>query len=157
MSVTKKNGRIVIKCSAYGSIEISRDRLITLLDGVNGNCANATPGPGSFVILGLKRYAPFLLLVSAKNPHVSYPIINPRVVFPEYKPPIPYEELCCIGNPEMDCVQVMTTVELDLERRLAFTDLKHPILVNVRKRLAKQVEVDSYPEKYEIPVTLLRQ
>jgi flagellar assembly factor FliW len=126
--------------------------VISFRDGINDS-----PGPGGFVVLGLKRFSPFLVLVSEKKPHVSYPIIDPRTVVPDYRPHIHPEELRTIGNPEIEAMQVVSVVELDGERKVAFLDLRHPILINVKGRVGKQIQVDCYPERLEIPAALLRQ
>jgi flagellar assembly factor FliW len=148
----RESARIIITSSRYGSIEISKDMVISCPDGVM-----KTPGPGDFVVVGLKRFAPFLVLVSVNAPNVSYPIVDPRSLVPDYEPMIPGEELRRIGSPGSDSIQIVTTVKLDMRRKVTILDLRHPILINVKRRLAKQVELSDYPRTFEIPAALLRQ
>jgi flagellar assembly factor FliW len=152
MLYPEKDDRVVIRSPVHGCISVSREMAISILDGVNG-----TAGPGDFVILGLKRFSPFLVLVSEKKPHISYPIINPATIVPDYRPEIPREELENLGNPGAHSLQVVNVVQLDGRRKVALLDLRHPIFINVKKRMGKQVQVEKYPEKFEIPIALLRQ
>jgi flagellar assembly factor FliW len=126
--------------------------VITCPDGVK-----KTPGTGDFVVIGLKRFAPFLVLVSVDAPNVSYPIVDPGYLVPDYHPRIQGEDLREIGNPGSDSIQIVALVELDMRRKIAILDLRHPILINVKRRLAKQVELKNYPQRFEIPAALLRQ
>jgi len=148
----KKNGRVRIKSPVCGCIELSRDMVISFHEGINDS-----QGPGGFVIIGLKRFSPFLVLVSEKRPHTSYPIIDPENIIPDYRKAVPAGELSGIGNPERDSMQVVTIVKLDGLRRAAFLDLRHPLLINVKGRVGKQIEVNTYPDEFEIPIALLRQ
>jgi len=148
----ERKNKIHISSPEYGNIEISRDMVINFKYGVNGSS-----GPGGFVVLGLKRFAPFLVLVSEKKPHTAYPILDPNTIIPGYSPEISGRELDLIGNPEKNSIQVVTFIELDKKKKSAFFDLRHPILINVKQKLGKQVEINNYPERFEIPGHLLRQ
>lgn len=148
----RESAQIKITSSVYGTIEISRDMVISCPDGVK-----KTPRPGDFVVVGLKRFAPFLVLVSVDAPNVSYPIVDPNALVPDYHPLISGEEMREIGSPGSDSIQIVTLVELDMRRKVAILDLRHPILINVKRRLAKQIEVRGYPRRFEIPAALLRQ
>jgi len=148
----KGNNKVHIESPEYGCIEMSREMVINFRYGVNGSSR-----PGGFVILGLKRFAPFLVLVSEKKPHTAYPIMDPSAIVPGYSPAIPVKELDLIGNPDRDSIQVVSFIELDGKKKSAVLDLRHPILINVTQKIAKQIEIDDYPERFEIPATLLRQ
>jgi flagellar assembly factor FliW len=148
----ERNNKIHISSPDYGNIEIFREMIINFKYGVNGSS-----GPGGFVVLGLKKFAPFLVLVSEKKPHTAYPIMDPSTIIPGYCPEISDRELDHIGNPEKGSIQVVTFIELDKKKKSALFDLRHPILINVKEKLGKQVEIYNYPERFEIPGYLLRQ
>lgn len=144
--------QVVIESERFGRISVEPDMVISLIDGGNGSGK-----PRAFVLLGLGRLSPFLFLVSVDSPNTAYAIIDPLTILPDYHPSIDREDIRMVGDPGTDAIQIITVVEIDRERKSATLDLKHPILINVKGKVAKQLELKDSPESYEIPVALLRQ
>jgi flagellar assembly factor FliW len=148
----KKRKRIVIESERIGRIAVDPDMVISLVGGGNGSKA-----PREFVLVGIERLSPFLFLVSVERPNTSCAIIDPRNVLPNYRPAVSAEDLQTIGSTCTDSVEVITFVEIDQNKGSAVLDLKHPILINVKGKVAKQIVVPGNPESFEIPAALLRQ
>ncbi len=148
----RQKHHVVIESERLGRIAVEEDMVISLVNGGNGSGT-----PRSFVLLGLGRLSPFLFLVSVDLPNTSYAVIDPRTVLPDYHPAVSGDDLRTLGNPGKDAVQIMTIVEIDTAKGSAMLDLRHPILVNVKGKVARQIESRESPESYEIPAALLRQ
>ena len=131
----------------FGDIDVSDDSVITFTQP----------------IIGFQEFRRFILLPGPPNSglhwlqslddgRLAFILIDPRQVVPDYAVTLsPHEraELAVNDDAELD---IYTLVVVPNERRKIRTNLKAPILINPRQRLAKQAILDksNYPVRHYI-------
>lgn len=136
-----------LSTTRFGDIDIDESRTILMKAGILG-------------FEHLKRYV-FLLqdkeilfwwFQSVDDGSVAFVVINPFVIKPDYKPIIQDNnvELLEVESPEDVFLMSIVTIRSDPFKVTA--NLKAPIVINSKKRLAKQVVLDKsdYPIQYSI-------
>lgn len=98
------------------------------------------PEEHDFVILQDQAERPFAWMQSLKTPALSFVITSPFVLFPDYRPDVPDDELAALGSPRPEEIQVMILVRVvDQSPPELHVNLKAPIVVNMRTLAAGQV------------------
>ena len=136
-----------LSTTRFGDIDIDESRTILMKAGILG-------------FEHLKRYV-FLLqdkeilfwwFQSVDDGSVAFVVINPFVIKPDYKPIIQDNdvELLEVESPEDVFLMSIVTIRSDPFKVTA--NLKAPIVINLKKKLAKQVILDKsdYPIQYSI-------
>ena len=131
----------------FGAIEVKEEEIITMVEPILG-----FPYAKRYVLLDHKEGSPFKWLQSLDDGGLAFVVINPKLVKPDYVVPLEEEEAkkLQIENPEDAEVYVMVVIPED--PRKMTVNLRAPVIINRRKRLAKQVIIpdDSYPIKYPV-------
>jgi flagellar assembly factor FliW len=101
----------------------------------------------SYVLVDTGDFEPFKWFQSVENPEVAFVLVNPHLFFPDYVIEINPRE---VDELEIDSVEDLITyviVSIPHDYTRMTVNLQGPILINPKKRLAKQlVLVDSdYP------------
>lgn len=129
--------------SRFGEIEVSQEKIITMTSPILG-----FPKSKRFVLRPHREDSPFMWLQSLDEPKLAFVVTQPALVNPQYQPGLGShvrEELGLDGDDQPDLLVI-----------LAFSGEKHeevtvnllgPIVINAKKRLAKQVILD--PVKYD--------
>ena len=119
-----------------GRINYEPDRVLSFPEGIYGFEKDRR-----YVLWDDTRYFPFRWLISEDNPDIMFPVLDPRLVVPEYTPP--WEE------PALD--SVLAIVTLGGENPVTM-NLRAPILFSSRTRTGKQaILADSeYPLRYPV-------
>ena len=104
----------------------------------------------NYLLLKLKEYEPFTWLLSLEEKQLKFPLLEPKSFYPNYQPEITKEDLRSLGVKGVKDLKVYCLVTLGNGKATA--NLKGPILVNPKKRLAKQVVLtkSSYPLRYPL-------
>ena len=94
----------------------------------------------------------FWWLQSVDDGSVAFVVINPFIIKPDYKPIIQDNdvELLEVESPEDVILMSIVTIRSDPFRVTA--NLRAPIVINLKKRLAKQIILDKsdYPIQYSM-------
>jgi len=106
-----------------------------------------------FVILTEESNKPFSWFQSIENEAIAFLIVNAELIKADYNPDIPKKDLDLLEGEEND--QGIFKVAILTLRRSPFAvtaNLRAPIVINLNKRLAKQIvlEDDDYPIRYTI-------
>ena len=95
---------------------------------------------------------PFVWMINAEMPELSFIMVNPMLFCPEYSPNISRRELneLEIANPQSLLMYVIVTLHQDSYQTTA--NLRAPILINNEKKLGKQLVLldDQYSTKHRI-------
>jgi len=104
----------------------------------------------NYLLLKLKEYEPFLWLLSLEVKRLKFPLLEPGSFYPRYQPEISKEDLKSLGAKDAKEVKVYCLVSLGNGKTTV--NLKGPLLINPKKRLAKQVILlgSSYPLRYPL-------
>ncbi len=140
---------MIIKTTRFGEIEIDENKIIFFPRGILG-----FPEQRRFVLLPHREDSPFCWLQAVDDPDLTFVVVNPFVINPDYKPEFKDEVLSGLEIEEGDVIDLLSIVTVPRENPQAMTaNLLGPIVINVSKRLAKQVVLD--PHKYPLKYPLL--
>ena len=95
----------------------------------------------------LKRYglvqvddeAPFLRLLSLDEPAVAFVILNPMLIWPDYKPRLAQEELQGLELANDEDLELYCIVTLNSDAKHVTVNLKGPIAINTVSMTARQI------------------
>lgn len=129
----------------FGPLEIRQEDIIVLPEGLLGfaSCKR-------YVLLEDSEQAPFQWLQSLDNTDLSFIVVDPLTIKPDYRIQVPREEVeeLKLDRPEDGRILVMIVVPADISRVSA--NLKGPIVLNSKTRLGKQIVLsdETYPTRY---------
>jgi flagellar assembly factor FliW len=126
--------------SRFGEIDYKENEVILVPKGILGFSQLTR-----YVILEDEQSAPFKWLQSTEDSNVAFVIMDPRELFPGYKLEIDEKELEELNytNSRDLVTYVIVTVSQDASHTSA--DLLGPVVVNTKKKLAKQAVVPNTP------------
>ena len=93
---------------------------------------------------------PFLWFQSLNDGAIAFVIINPQVVKPDYEPVIGDDDVRLLEIASPEDVTLMAIVTIRSNPFTVSANLRAPIVINSRKRLAKQIVLEDpeYPIQY---------
>jgi flagellar assembly factor FliW len=123
-----------IQTPLWGTLEVADDQVVHLPEGLIG-----FEDLRRFVVVDVADYHPFLWLVSTENPEVAFAVAEPHC-FQEGTFPVTLTaaDEQCLQLADGDTVAVLVIVAIDGEQRIT-GNLRGPIVLNTRTRLARQV------------------
>lgn len=136
----------------FGEIELSEDKLITFEEGIFG-----FESLKKFVLLydNDVEENPFCWLQSAEDVEVALPLIKPMTWFLDYNPEVPNEAVGSIGELKAEDLDVYTVVVIPSDITQMTTNLKAPILVNIKTH--KAIQAIANDDIYDLRVNLYNQ
>lgn len=127
-----------INTASFGKIDLDESKIIHFQDGIPGfeNEKRFT------VILNEDIDNPFHYLQSVESEDLSFVIMNPFDIFPEYEFNIPQtsKEKLNIENENQVIVYTIVVVPKDIEKMT--TNLQGPIIINTDEKKGKQIILD---------------
>ncbi len=131
-----------IETSRFGKIEIEESKIIFFTSGILG-----FPEAKRYVLIPHPN-SPFFWLQAVDVPELAFVVIDPKIFFPEYEITIPPEakkELHIKDKDEI-CILCIVTIPKDKPEEMT-VNLLGPIIINVTRKLAKQIVLNSkrYP------------
>lgn len=138
---------LVTKC--HGVREYSNEDIIIFKKGIPG-----FKELKKFIIFPLEKNKAFSILHSVENIEVGLVLVSPFTIANnyEFKIPDPYIKDLEIARPEE--VLVLTTVTLSSNIDNVTTNLKAPIIINIKEKLGEQLILDN--DKYKIKEPLFK-
>jgi flagellar assembly factor FliW len=124
----------------FGEIDCKENDVIILPKGVLGFSQLTR-----YVILERKESAPFKWLQSVEDPNVAFVIMDPVEIFPNYKLEIDEKELEELNYTNSTDLVTYVIVTIPQDATQASADLLGPLVVNPKKRLAKQAVMSNSP------------
>jgi len=138
-----------INTTRFGEIEIEEDKIIFFPSGILG-----FPQARRYVLIPHREDSPFCWLQAVDVPELAFVVIDTSMFFPDYKPEIPREAREEIHLREGDEVSFLAIVTIPKENPANVTaNLLGPIVVNIPRRLAKQVVLDARKYPLRAPLT----
>lgn len=127
-----------IDTSNFGVLEIDPSKIIQFKEGIPG----FEDEKEFTIILNEDPENPFHYLQSINSGDLSFVIINPFEVFPEYEFEISeiVKEKLHIENEKQVCVYTIVTVPENIEK--ITSNLQAPIVINLETKRGKQVILD---------------
>lgn len=131
-----------IQTSRFGSLDIDRDKIITLTTPFLGFAAER-----QFILLPHGPGSAFWWLQAVDNPDLAFVVISPAVINQQYQPAIPQscqQELQATDQNELEILIILTIPKGQPTAMTA--NLLGPIALNPVRKLAKQILLD--PARY---------
>ena len=139
-----------VETSRFGTLDVLEDRIIHLPSGLFG-----FPEDKRYVLFEHKKGSPFFWLQSVDDSGLAFVLIDPLLVKPDYEIQISPEDLDELALKEVPAdIQTLVIVNITPGERVELTaNLLGPIVVNVKKRLGKQIvlEEGKYSLRHPIP------
>ncbi len=132
-----------IETTRFGKIEIEEKKIIFFTSGILG-----FPEAKRYVLIPHRQNSPFFWLQAVDVPELAFVVVDPRLFFPDYAPKLPPEVLKELHLKEGDELCFLSIVTIPKEKPEEMTvNLLGPVVVNITRRLAKQVVLDArrYP------------
>ena len=138
-----------LKSQRFGEIEIKDDSIIQFPGGL--------PGLEEFeryAIIRCEPTEPIQWLQSIDDGDLSFPIINPFIIKPDYSLEVDDAELDFIGTRDEEDLLVMNIMVIPGELEKMTVNLLAPLLINIRDMVGAQVMMDH--KEYEISYPAFR-
>lgn len=99
---------------------------------------------------GLKRFLlamnpehePFVWLYAIDNPQIRFLMVNPLLFRPDYSPNMHKEQIADLQIDHKDDLLLFVIVTLNPNPKLSTVNMAGPVLVNIKRKLGKQVILD---------------
>ncbi|MCR5525772.1 MAG: flagellar assembly protein FliW [Lachnospiraceae bacterium] len=133
----------------FGSVIIEDDRIITFPKGIVG-----FPNMTKFALMYDSEKSDgksLQFLVSLDEPEFSLPVLDPKIVSPDYDPVVEDELIMPLGGFEEGAL-VLVTVAVPHDLTKMTVNLMAPIIIDIKTRNAAQIILndDSYQIKFPI-------
>lgn len=140
---------MILRNKVLGEIEVKDDAVLYLPDGLLG-----FEDLKRFILLEVEEFQPFMWLLSVEEPNLGFAVSDPRLFFPErYDLPMSDADRDTLDLQPGDTISVFVVVSVADGGRRITANLKGPVVLNTRNRLAKQVVV--YSPSYSVRQQLL--
>lgn len=138
-----------IDSSRFGTVQVSLDRLLTFPEGLIG-FGNRT----RYVLLDHPgRPGPFQWLQSAEQVDLAFPVVDPRLVIPDYVVEVHPRDIdnLVLANAEAARVIVVATLPANAPGEI-WLNLRGPLVINPANGMGKQLALmgDQYPLRYRL-------
>lgn len=143
---------MLIKTKHFGEVEVKDENILKFEEGIFG-----FEDSKKFVIIydNEAEGSPFCWLQSIEEEQVCLPLIDPVAYFPDYNPEIAGELVGKIGELKIEDINLFTVVVVPEDIQKMTTNLRAPILVNIKTKKGIQVVVED--EEYLIKHNLYDQ
>ncbi len=139
-----------VETSRFGTVEIDEGKVLHFVKGILG-----FPNDLRYALLPHKDNSPFFWLQSLDSPDLAFVVINPALIVSDYSFELPEDAERELQLGEKDKAEALVIVTFrnrqNGDARSMSANLLGPVVINVDKRLAKQVVLDPnrYPVRYE--------
>ncbi|MBZ0272058.1 flagellar assembly protein FliW [bacterium] len=138
---------VQIKTTRFGDMEIDEDRGFRIVGGLLG-----FPNSTRFILFEHDEESPFKWLQSMDEAHVAFVVTQPLVFFPDYRVHIRKEELSQLGTEDINDAEIMVICSLHSQIHEMTANLQGPIVVNVAKRVGRQMVLKDSTWKTKHPL-----
>jgi len=126
-----------------GDVEYKESDLITLSTPLLGfNELN------DFLMISNETSYPFIWFQSVEDPTICFILVETIHFFPDYQPDIPKRELKVLASDDLSTIKIFAIVVIPDNPLEATLNLRAPLIVNLEKKLAKQIILDN--DTYQI-------
>jgi flagellar assembly factor FliW len=134
---------MIVETTRFGSIPVADEDIITFSEGMLGFSKI-----DSYVLVERTDDSLFLWLQAVKKPSVAFPLLEPQILERNYKVELEDEDRKALKlEPELTGGKVLCIITIPTDPTKMTANLKAPIVINLKKRIAKQVILHSqdYP------------
>lgn len=137
---------MVIKTTRFGKVNFDKEDVITFPEGLLG-FANFR----EFIFVDDPSDEIFIWLQSCESENIAFPVLEPEFFSEEYNVTLNDKELNVVGLSDISEARLFNIVTIPEDPRKMTANMKAPLVINVKKKLAKQcVLQDNKKNKLEI-------
>jgi flagellar assembly factor FliW len=138
---------VVVQTGRFGQIEISTDEIISIPSGILGfpeeqNYCLVDPGDETLI----------LWLQSLTSPHLAFPVLEPRIFKSNYIVRLSAAELRELRLTSINDASVFTILTIPSVLSDMTANMKAPIVINVKEKVAKQVVLQENDQPIKHPM-----
>lgn len=138
-------------CTKYHGVrEYEESDVITFNNGLPG-----FENLKKFIMFSMEENNIFSMLHSIENMEIGLVLVSPFYAMKDYEFKLEQHEIEELKIKDKADIIVLTTVCVNNDVKKITTNLKAPILINIKERIGKQLILDD--EKYSIKYPLLRE
>ena len=130
----KESSMVNLSTNNFGNLSIEKENIITFEQGLLG-----FEELKQFAIIDVEECLPFEWLVSVEDPIVAFPILDPTLLFSDYKPSLTKDDLVLLDIKKEIDVEMFCIVTLGETPENVTLNLKGPILINMKNKMGKQI------------------
>jgi len=123
-----------IHTATLGVVEASPESFLTLPDGLLGFEEHK-----EFALLTLADYEPFRWLQAFSDPGLSFPVLDPFAVVPGYEAVLSESDRIHLELEDNERPRIYAIASVEESGATVTINLRAPLVVNERRRLARQV------------------
>ena len=146
--VNGEGGNLVkLSTTRFGYIEVDESRVIMVTEGIPG-----FEHLKRYAILPLDKKTPFWWFQSVEDGGIAFVVVDPYILKPDYNPVISEDDMRFLKIECKEDMALMVIVTIRSNPFVVSANLRAPIVVNLKKRLAKQIVLgnSSYPVCYNM-------
>jgi flagellar assembly factor FliW len=146
-----------IPTTRFGTLEIREDQIIRVPTGIIG-----FPEQKRYVLLEHQKDSAFLWFQAVDNEALAFVVMNPLLFQPDYAFELSSEDRQTLeiqnGQGEIQTLAIINMAPRGKdERAMEITaNLLGPIVINIQRRLAKQLILDGYPYSHRHPLPQIK-
>ena len=138
---------MVVQTGRFGQVEISSDEIISIPSGILG-----FPEDQNFCLVDSGDDTLILWLQSLSNPHLAFPVLEPKVFKPDYMVRLSAAELRELRLQSIRDAAVFTILTIPADLNGMTANLKAPLVINIREKVAKQVVLQENDQPIKHPM-----
>ena len=138
---------MVVQTGRFGQIEISTDEIIQIPSGILG-----FPEDHNFCLVDAGDDTLILWLQSLSNPHLAFPVLEPKIFKPEYVVRLSAAELRELKLSSIKDASVFTILTIPTPMTDMTANLKAPVVINIKQKIAKQVVLQENDQPIKFPM-----
>ncbi len=125
---------MMIETTRFGSISVAENDIITFPEGMLGFSKIH-----EYVLIERVDDSLFLWLQAVKKASVAFPLLEPQIFEKTYRVELAEEDQRTLALAEANHAKVFSIVTIPTDPSKMTANLKAPIVINLKNRLAKQV------------------
>ena len=138
---------MIVETTRFGSIKVAEADILTFPEGMLGFSKIE-----QYVLVERVDDSLFLWLQAVKKPSIAFPLLEPQIFEKNYKVELTDEDQSVLKLKDLKHAKVFAIVTIPSDPTKMTANLKAPIVINLKNRLARQVilhEAD-YPIRQSI-------
>jgi len=121
-----------ITTTRFGEIEVEKSEIITFPQGILG-----FEGVQQYILLG--DVQPFGFLQAVEDPDLTFVVIDPTALVPDYRVEVPRTEMERIGLKEPSEAVALAIVTIPSDPQKMTANLQAPVVISTANRQARQL------------------
>lgn len=125
---------MMVETTRFGQITVEDQDIITFPEGMLGFSKI-----DEYVLVERADDSLFLWLQAIKKPSVAFPLLEPQILEKNYRVELADDDKKTLGLKDLTHAKVYTIITIPTDPTKMTANLKAPIVINLKKRLAKQI------------------